>query len=113
MVQEIVGSKMAPFASQGLKPDPRGYGQNGFGKASSDVPGENTVSGFMPATDLKAALTADIGGAAGVMDARGRSGKGNGARNMKQQPPEGPQTRTVGGNVAPAFGMSTRSPRGR
>lgn len=32
-----------------------GYGQNGYQGASSDLPGENTTSGFLPAVTLPAA----------------------------------------------------------
>lgn len=31
-----------------------GYGQNGYQGASSDLPGENTTSGFLPAVTLPA-----------------------------------------------------------
>jgi len=48
MVQDIVGSKMTDFASDALKPSKVGYGQNGFGGASSDTPGEKTSSDFLP-----------------------------------------------------------------
>lgn len=56
MSTDIVGSQMSPFASDALKEDKRGYGQNGFGGASSDLPGQNTTSGFAAS---KGALTLD------------------------------------------------------
>jgi len=49
MAQDIVGSKMTDFASDALKPRKAGYGQNGFGGASSDLPNEKTSSDFLPA----------------------------------------------------------------
>lgn len=42
MAQDIVGSKMTPQPN--LKDDKSGYGQNGYGGASSDCPGEHTES---------------------------------------------------------------------
>lgn len=48
MGTKVVGSNMPDFASDQLKPSKAGYGQNGFGGASSDTPGENTRSGFLP-----------------------------------------------------------------
>jgi len=58
MTQDVVGSKLSPFASDGLKEDKRGYGQNGYGGASSDLPGQKTTSGFLPQTDLPTAQAA-------------------------------------------------------
>ena len=49
MAEDIVGSKMTDFASDALKPSKAGYGQSGFGGASSDLPNEKTSSGFLPA----------------------------------------------------------------
>lgn len=48
MATDVVGSKMPQFASEQLKPSKAGYGQNQFGGASSDMPGEHTTSGFLP-----------------------------------------------------------------
>lgn len=48
MSANIVGSNQPEFASDQLKPSKQGYGQNQFGGASSDVPGESTKSGFLP-----------------------------------------------------------------
>ena len=51
MAQNIVGSNFPDFASEQLevpKGKP-GYGQNQFSGASSDLPGEKTTSGFLPA----------------------------------------------------------------
>jgi hypothetical protein len=45
MATIIAGSKEPTFASQ-EKPSKAGFGQNGFRGSSSDVPGENTTSGF-------------------------------------------------------------------
>ncbi len=113
MAVKIVGSDMSSFASEGLKPDPRGYGQNGFGKASSDKPGERTTSGFLPQTDV----TEAVRNASGAADPRypgDRSGTGRGPRNVKSQPDAHPQTRTVSTqNVPPAYGMDMRSSRSR
>lgn len=35
---------------QSREPANNGYGQNGFQKASSDLPGQKTTSGFLPAS---------------------------------------------------------------
>lgn len=48
MSTDTVGSKSPQFASEQLKPSRAGYGQNGFGGASSDTPGQRTASGFLP-----------------------------------------------------------------
>jgi len=42
MAQDILGSAMS--STPNLKDEKRGYGQGGFGGASSDLPGENTKS---------------------------------------------------------------------
>lgn len=47
MAQDIVGSREPTFASDVQVPK-GGYGQNGFGGPSSDTPGMNTKSGFLP-----------------------------------------------------------------
>lgn len=52
MATDVVGSKMPSLASDALKPSKAGYGQNGYAGASSDLPGENTTSGFLPQTNL-------------------------------------------------------------
>lgn len=52
MASNIVGSNSPQFASDALKPSKRGYGQNGYGGASSDTPGQRTTSGFLPACSL-------------------------------------------------------------
>lgn len=57
MSTEVVGSKSPSLASDALKPDNSGYGQNGFGGASSDLPGKHTCSYFLPETDLGKALS--------------------------------------------------------
>ena|ERR1700676_2818153 len=112
MAQDIVGSKMPTLASDALKPSKAGYGQNGYGGASSDLPGENTRSGFLPECDPTAALArvnpTDI-------PKQGRSGKGN-----PPAPAKGgdrflsPQTRTVSDTpYKPAFGMGNRTDRGK
>ncbi len=48
MTQEIVGSNEPDSVAEQIKPSSKLYGQNGFDHASSDVPGENTRSGFLP-----------------------------------------------------------------
>lgn len=48
MSTKIVGSNVPEFASDQLRPSKAGYGQNLFGGASSDLPGENTRSRFLP-----------------------------------------------------------------
>lgn len=48
MSTDIVGSSQPEFASDQLKSSKRGYGQNQFGGASSDLPNESTKSGFLP-----------------------------------------------------------------
>lgn len=49
MSTKITGSEQPTFASEQLSPiSNRGYGQNGFGGASSDLPGQNTKSGYLP-----------------------------------------------------------------
>lgn len=48
MASEIVGSKISDSAADQLKPSQRNYGQNGYGGASSDLPHQNTRSGFLP-----------------------------------------------------------------
>jgi hypothetical protein len=58
MTTKVVGSDMPSFVSDALKEDKRGYGQNGYGGASSDLPGQRTTSGFLPQTDLAAAQAA-------------------------------------------------------
>lgn len=59
MATDIVGSKSPTFASDALRPSKRGYGQNGYGGASSDTPGQRTTSGFLPQTDLAAGVAAN------------------------------------------------------
>ena len=86
MAQDIVGSKMPSLASDALKPSKAGYGQNGYAGASSDLPGENTKSGFLPGVDLPAAMA-----------------------DMKAV-----ETRKVSNESAPlSFGMDQRTPRGK
>ena len=114
MATQVVGSKFPSLASDQLKPSKEGYGQNNFRGASSDMPGENTRSGFRrrrQAAILAAALTAV--NPKDALDPRGRSGKGN--------PPTGPkggdtshfaQTRPVKADSYPlSFGMDKRSSR--
>ena len=110
MGTDVVGSRMPTLASDALHPSDRGYGQNAFEHASSDLPGENTKSGFLPGVDLAAAM-ADTGN--GAPYAGGRSGKEN-PRGSKGDGLHGPQTRHVSdAGYAPAFGMTSRSPRDR
>ncbi len=113
MAVDVVGSKMPSLASEALKPSKAGYGQNGYAGASSDLPGENTQSGFLPGCDLAAALTAV--NPKDALDARGRFGKGN-----PPTPPKGgdtskfPQTRPVKADTYPlSMGMAQRTPRNK
>jgi hypothetical protein len=56
MSQAILGSKMSDSVAQQLKPSKKLYGANGYGGASSDMPGEKpTTSGFLPQCDLASA----------------------------------------------------------
>ena len=84
-MEKIVGSKMPAQASDQLRPDQKGYGQNGYGGASSDLPGENTQSGFAKTTDPirdtlsnpargKSALQDDSGGKGPVADLQRKAG---------------------------------------
>lgn len=59
MSNEIVGSKSPTFPSE-QRPSKRGYGQNGFTGASSDLPGEHTCSDFLPRCDLGAAVNSQM-----------------------------------------------------
>ncbi len=114
MAQDIVGSKMPSLASEALKPSKAGYGQNGYGGASSDLPGENTRSGFLPATDLQGAM--DRVSLKDRLYKGGRSGKGNppAPRDFKQPAFTAPQTRQVSDATMPlSHGMDVRSPRNR
>jgi hypothetical protein len=97
MAIDVLGSRM---------PAKNGYGQNGFAKASSDLPGEATSSGFLPGVDVAAAARETIGGD-GNLYPLGRSGKAPPrAPGPKDAGMQGPQTRTLGGaNVPTAFGM--------
>ena len=86
MAEDVVGSKMPGLASEGLKPSKAGYGQNGYGGDSSDVPGESTRSGFLPGVDLPKAMA-----------------------DMKAV-----ETRKVSANSPPlSFGMDSRTPRNK
>jgi hypothetical protein len=133
MAQDVVGSNMPDLASEALKPSKAGYGQNGYAGASSDMPGENTRSGFLPACDLTVA-DKQIGPNA-LDKVRDRNGKGNpkAPTDFKQPVFTASQTRTLGppqpsaalsaennakrrakeSPVGPAFGMAERSPRNR
>jgi hypothetical protein len=113
MAQDVVGSKMPSLASDALKPSKAGYGQNGFAGASSDLPGENTTSGFLPAPDYAAAI-ARVSETDGAYKG-GRTGKGN-----PPAPPKGgdsftsSQTRDVSAApITPAFGMTARTDRSK
>lgn len=59
MATDIVGSRSPTFASDALRPSTHGYGQNGYGGASSDEPGQRTTSGFLPQTSLEAGKAAN------------------------------------------------------
>lgn len=108
MAQDIVGSNM---------PANNGYGQNGYAGASSDQPGQNTTSGFLPGiseADLSAAL-GRVNPKDGRDAVRDRSGKGNPAapKDFKQPKFAAPQTREVLADSYPlSYGMDARSSRG-
>ncbi len=116
MADDIVGSKMPTLASEALTPNKAGYGQNGYGGASSDVPGENTGSGFLPGVstaDLQAALDR-VNPKDSRDTVRDRSGKGNppAPKDFKQPKFAAPQTREVTADSYPlSFGMNSRSSR--
>jgi len=113
MAQDVVGSKMPSLASDALKPSKVGYGQNGYGGASSDLPGENTRSGFLPECDITdAALRVNPKDGA---YAGGRSGKGNPPAPAKGGDQfRSPQTRTISdAGIKPSFGMDQRTPRNK
>lgn len=48
MSANIVGSNMPDSVASQLRPSSKNYGQNGYGGASSDLPGQRTTSGFLP-----------------------------------------------------------------
>lgn len=117
MAEDIVGSKMPGLASEAMKPTKAGYGQNGYGGASSDMPGENTGSGFLPGisqADLTTALDR-VNPSDSRDTVRNASGKGNppAPKDFKQPKFNAPQTRTVSADSYPlSYGMNTRSSRG-
>lgn len=47
MSANIVGSNMPDSVATELRPSSKNYGQNGYGGASSDLPGQRTTSGFL------------------------------------------------------------------
>jgi hypothetical protein len=116
MAQDIVGSQMPEFASEALKPNKAGYGQNGYGGASSDVPGEDTTAGFLPGistADLQSALDR-VNPKDSRDTVRDRTGKGNppAPKDFKQPKFAAPQTREVSADSYPlSYGMNSRSPR--
>jgi hypothetical protein len=85
----IVGSKMPALASDALKPSKAGYGQNGFAGASSDLPNERTISGFLPDTD-----------SGKLADANAWTDK------IMKRP-------VKTDSIPPAFGMTQRTPRNK
>lgn len=91
MAEDIVGSKMPSFASDALREDKRGYGQNGFGGASSDHATERTCSDL--AKDLE--KSADDGeNVLGIVQSRG----------ITDTSPPDKQLRAIGaGNVKDAW----------
>jgi hypothetical protein len=108
MAQDIVGSNMPDFASDALKvPKPkRGYGQNGFNGASSDLPGERTTSGFLPDCDLSAAIAQDT---PSDPSRQTLNGKGNPPTPRSKPTLSGPQARKISANQYPtAFGTRKR-----
>jgi len=112
MAEEVVGSKM---------PSNNGYGQNGYEGPSSDTPGNNTGSGFLPGisdADLTAAFN-QVNPKDGRDTVRDRSGKGNppAPKDFKQPKYDvveggGQQTREVSAQSYPlSYGMDKRSSR--
>ena len=106
MSTDIVGSNFPDAAV--MDADGDDYGLNGFDGASSDQPGQNTKSGFLPGCDLDAAR-----GANGLSaDARERSPNGKAAPRAASRGGDilGPQTRHVSAaGYPPSFGMRNRS----
>lgn len=86
MTTNVVGSKMPDQASESLKLSKAGYGQNGFGGASSDLPNEATTAGLLPQADLAGAKV---------------------ARKKIQERPISDQL------MPTSFGMDSRSPRNK
>lgn len=104
MAIDVVGSKM---------PAQNGYGQNGFPGPSSDNPGKDTKSGFLPACELPGAAQASIGAKDSVYPG-GRSGKAAPRAASKGGTMQGPQTRDVSDKgYPPSFGMAERSARNK
>ena len=92
MATDIVGSRQPTFPSE-EKNDNSGYGQNGFGGPSSDLPGKRTTSGFLPED---AGLKGIIGDTKADMNDSYRAGRGDW------------QTRTVSDKMlAPSGGMKS------
>src|SRR5579872_2575677 len=113
MSTDVVGSAFPTFPDEQLMPSKRGYGQNGFAGASSDMPGENTKSYFLPGADAVSATAETVGGSDGAY-AGGRSGKWA-PRGNKGGHIQGPQTRRLGNTgkeaqVPVAFGMRGPAP---
>jgi hypothetical protein len=106
MADDVVGSKL---------PANNGYGQNGFPGPSSDEPGKNTTSGFLPGiTDADLSSALDRVNPKDRDTVRDRSGKGNPAspKDFKQPKFAAPQTRTVSDESYPlSFGMDQRTSR--
>lgn len=92
MATNIVGSQQPTFPSD-AKPDNSGYGQNGFGGPSSDLPGKRTTSGFLPEDE---GLKGIINDTKADMNDSYRAGRGDW------------QTRTVSAKpYAPSHGLSS------
>jgi len=113
MATDIVGSNLPPFASDALRESKRGYGQNGYGGASSDLPGENTNSGFLPVPDTSSAM--DKVSARDGEYRGGRVGKGNPSSPGKvgDLTGAGKETRDVGTAALPLAQRPGPSPRNR
>lgn len=106
MSVNVVGSNFPTIASDQLRETKRGYGQNQFGGASSDLPGENTQSGFLPGTDISAGTSGTVGGTDGAYPG-GRTGKAPPrAAGPKDAGIRGTETRRVSADPYPTtFGM--------
>jgi hypothetical protein len=91
MTIDVVGSRMPAKASDALKPDNSGYGQNGFGGPSSDVPGKRTQSALAREFDR----VADADGALSLVQSRGLNTKSDFANPINNQ------LRTIGDKNVP------------
>lgn len=106
MATDIKGSNQPTLASDQLKPEQKGYGQNGYGGASSDLPGENTETGFAKTADpIRDTLSNPARGKSALQD---DSGTGNPVADLQRKTGDNP--------LPPAHGMKnpkTEMPMGK